>query len=101
MLGESLLKRIRSRIEALTDSQVVVLLIVGGVATYVLWGWADNASRTATMAGLFGAFGKIDYPLINRYRNEEVFFRLASLICGVGTVSLVFTWFRKSWSDLK
>lgn len=101
-MGESLLKKIRSRIEALTDSQVVVLLIVGGVATYMLWGQADNSSRTARLAGAFAAFGRTDYAAqIRHYNNEEVFFRLASLMFGAATVFLAFTWFGKSWTHRK
>ena len=67
---------IRKRIEALAGGQVAVLVIVGLVATYMLWGQRDDA-----------------------WLSMSVIFMSAAFVCAAATVFLTFTWFGRKRND--
>lgn len=84
--------RLTERIKALTGGQAAVLVIVGLIATYMLWGKANAAEMAAAVAGPHYAEWKA-------LRNEVTVFRYASLACAAVTAFLTFIWFGRRRND--
>jgi hypothetical protein len=85
---------IRKRIEALAGGQVAVLVIVGVIATYMLWQQAESASRWAAISRFDAIGGRAgSAEAVKAYDYDETTFRITSITFAAATAFLVYTWF--------